>query len=60
MQPKLIEITRDDKIVAQLNKDLLAIQKTKNLMIGASLFRPQGPLFDKSQDSAQVQESLFD
>lgn len=59
MQPKLIEITRDDKIVAQLNKDLLVIQKTKNLMIGASLFRPQGPLFEAPQ-STETQQSLFE
>ena len=60
MQTKLIELTREDKIVAQLHKGLIDIQAAKHLMAGASLFRPQGPLFDKSQDSAQVQESLFD
>ena len=59
MQPKLIELRRDDKIVAQLNKDLLAIQKVKHLMAGASLFRPQGPLFEKPQPT-ETQSSLFE
>lgn len=59
MQPKLIELRRDDKIVAQLNKDLLAIQKAKHLITGASLFRPQGPLFEKPQ-LTETQSSLFE
>lgn len=59
MQPKLIELSREDVIVAQLNRDLLVIQKTKNLMAGASLFRPQGPLFD-SPKPVEAQESLFE
>jgi len=59
MQTKLIELSREDMIVAQLNKDLLAIQNTKNLMAGASLFRPQGPLFE-SQKPVEVQVRLFE
>jgi len=64
IETKLIELTREDKIVAGLNKWLLKIQAAKHLMAGASLFRPQGPLFEQSsqssQSSTQVQGNLFE
>lgn len=53
-----LKISREDKVVAQLNKALLDIQKAKHLMKGASLFRPLGELFTQADQAAPM--SLFE
>lgn len=58
-QQILIPISKDDKLVAQLHKDLLALQGARLLMSGASLFRAEGELFTQPADAAKEQR-LFD
>lgn len=58
MQTRLIEISKEDQLVAQLNKDLLAVQQLRHYAKGASLFRPLGELFNPQPADTQV--SLFD
>lgn len=58
MQNTIIEISNEDRLVADLNKDLLAIQKARHLSGGASLFRQHGELFTRAEPA--IQDSLFE